>query len=260
MKSNPGKIKSQSFSVEVNKKVTLQCKRWFMSSSSSSSSPLPPPSPTACVVFIHQFGKMGGNGNLLVGMAQQVLINSFQQHFSSSHHQEKQQEEHCWNCVTFDCRGVKKSTGSATWTCCDEVDDAVAVCQHIVQEFKSCQKIFLVGSSAGASVAGSTLDKLPDIKACACIGYTYGNLASILFSSPYKNLINSEKPRLMIHSRGDGFTSMSQFEDLMKSLKGDPKKNKSILIDDENVGHFEMEGPSYDGFMADRITKFFLGC
>lgn len=283
----PLKIHLHRFNVNVSSKVTLSCQRWCISSRVTDSTKnnannskqrndnddddaaaaaahqqeqqQPGRTSTTCVVFCHQYGKMGGSGGLLVSMAHRLIYESvgIGRNYSSQNHQNQNQSivvnlGNAYDAVTFDMRGVGKSTGSATFTCADEVSDVTAVCDHLIKNEKY-SKIFLVGSSAGAVITGSALDSCTEIAACAVIGYTFGWAASVLFSSHYKAFLNSTKPKLLIHGTEDGFTSNGQFEDLMKKLKGDC--NENVII--EGVGHFEMEQPNYDGFMAEKIVAFF---
>lgn len=263
-------VKREPFSVQVSKSVTIACNLWYPSISSSTTvqnqrlqnnqNNDDAAAPTnfftkTTVVFCHQFGKMGGSGNLLVNMARLVVAESI-----TKNQQPPQQQvnndavnnnNNLWSAVTFDFRGVGDSTGSSTWTCSDEVQDVEALCKFFVTT-KGVEKIFIVGSSAGASIAGSALDCIPQIAAGCFIAYTYGYLSSILFSGHYEKFLKSTKPKLLFHATEDGFTSMAQFQDLMKNLKGD--KNESVIV--EGVGHFEVEQPQYDSFMAKKIYEF----
>jgi len=49
----------------------------------------------------------------------------------------------------------------------------------------------------------------------------------------------------------DGFTSVKQLKNKLKPAAG---RVETHLID--GVGHFQMEGPSYDAYMVDLILKF----
>ena len=195
---------------------------------------LPTPSNDKVVVlFVHQWGAMGGNGSLMQGMARKMAMKG-------------------WVAVTFDHRGVGNSTGTSTYRCHSEVADVVAVVEHLTVRM-NIERVFLVGSSAGACVAGSALSLHSAIAGCGLIGYPYGWLASTIFGGHYAALLASEKPKLLVHGEGDGFTSTSQFQTLMGYLQG--PTNESVLI--PSVGHFEMEGPSYDTFMTDHFHTFF---
>lgn len=49
----------------------------------------------------------------------------------------------------------------------------------------------------------------------------------------------------------DGFTSVKQLESKLKSAAG---RVETHLV--EGIGHFQMEGPSYDAKMVDLIVQF----
>ncbi|KAG4923216.1 hypothetical protein JHK87_048756 [Glycine soja] len=116
-----------------------------------------------------------------------------------------------YTAFTFDMRGVAKSTGFS------QVKDVVAVCNCLSNTF-SLPRILLLGSSAGAPIAGSAVDQIEQV-----IGYV-----SI-----------------------DGFTSVKQLRNKLNSAAG---RVETHLID--GVGHFQMEGPGYDAEMVDLIIKF----
>ncbi|KHN31344.1 hypothetical protein glysoja_022998 [Glycine soja] len=119
-----------------------------------------------------------------------------------------------YTAFTFDMRGVAKSTGSS------QVKDVVAVCNCLSNTF-SLPRILLLGSSAGAPIAGSAVDQIEQV-----IGY-------------------------FIMGTQDGFTSVKQLRNKLNSAAG---RVETHLID--GVGHFQMEGPGYDAEMVDLIIKF----
>lgn len=183
------------------------------------------------VVFVHQFSLMGGRSCLLAGMAKLVAQGGIP-------------------AVTFDLRGVNSSSGWRTLTGHKETQDAVAACSWCVKELRA-SNIVIVGSSAGAPIAGSAVDLLPEIRGYVGIGYVFGMIASILFGGHYKNILKSKKPKLFIHGDDDGFTSTETFESYFS--KAEKPKEMRII---EKVGHFAMEGPEYDPYMATQILNF----
>lgn len=183
------------------------------------------------VVFVHQFSIMGGRSSLLFGMARLLAQAGIP-------------------AVTFDLRGVNLSSGWRTLTGHKETQDVVAACSWCVKQLQA-SNILIVGSSAGAPIGGSAVDQLPEIRGFVGIGYVFGTLASILFGGHYKNILKSRKPKLFIHGGDDGFTSTAAFKSYFETAQ-EPKEMQII----ENVGHFEMEGPSFDSYMANQIVEF----
>jgi pimeloyl-ACP methyl ester carboxylesterase len=103
----------------------------------------------------------------------------------------------------------------------------------------------------GAPIAGSAVDQIQQVIGYVSIGYPFGITASILFGRHHKAILQSPKPKLFIMGTEDGFTSVKQLKNKLKSAAG---RVEIHLID--GVGHFQMEGPAYDAHMVDLILKF----
>ncbi|KAJ3694657.1 hypothetical protein LUZ60_000034 [Juncus effusus] len=192
----------------------------------------PNPSPSnLAIVLVHPYSVLGGFQGLLRGIATGL-------------------SEKGYNAVTFDMRGAGKSTGRASITGFKEVDDVMAVCKWVCEKV-SPAGIVLVGSSAGAPIAGSAVDKINEVIAYVSIGYPFGLTASILFGRHHDNILKSEKPKLFIMGTKDGFTSVKQLKNKLKSAKG---RTETEFI--EGVGHFQMEGPAFDDQMVEFIVDF----
>ncbi|KAJ0230243.1 Alpha/beta-Hydrolases superfamily protein [Hirschfeldia incana] len=183
------------------------------------------------IVLVHPFSLMGGCQALLKGITSELASKGF------------------WS-VTFDTRGAGKSTGRATLTGFAEVKDVIAVCRWLVQEFE-VERILLVGSSAGAPIAGSAVEQVEQVVGYVSLGYPFGLLASVLFGRHHKAILSSPKPKLFVMGTKDGFTSVSQLKKKLKSAAG---RTETHLV--EGVSHFQMEGPEYDSLMADVICNF----
>uniref|UniRef100_R7WC72 Alpha/beta hydrolase n=1 Tax=Aegilops tauschii TaxID=37682 RepID=R7WC72_AEGTA len=97
----------------------------------------------------------------------------------------------------------------------------------------------------GAPIAGSAVDKVDQVVGYVSIGYPFGLLASILFGRHHDAILKSEKPKLFIMGTKDGFTSVKQLQNKLKSAAG---RVDTHLI--EGAGHFQMEGPAFDAQMA----------
>eukprot|EP00467_Chlorarachnion_reptans_P013900 CAMPEP_0114499724 /NCGR_PEP_ID=MMETSP0109-20121206/7575_1 /TAXON_ID=29199 /ORGANISM="Chlorarachnion reptans, Strain CCCM449" /LENGTH=212 /DNA_ID=CAMNT_0001677321 /DNA_START=367 /DNA_END=1005 /DNA_ORIENTATION=+ len=158
-----------------------------------------------------------------------------------------------YNTVVFNLRGVGASTGSPTICGCTEPEDVEAVVRYIVEKIP-CQKVFLVGSSAGAPIAGSVVNNVDEIQGYVGIGYVFGCATAIFFGFHYPRVMCSKKRRLFINGSCDMFTSMCEFL-CCKLLMSGPREDHTI----PGVGHFEMEGPSYDNYMVNLIEQFIRG-
>jgi hypothetical protein len=83
------------------------------------------------------------------------------------------------------------------------------------------------------------------------IGYPFGLMASVLFGRHHDAILKSVKPKLFIMGTKDGFTSVKQLQNKLKSAAG---RVDTHLI--EGAGHFQMEGPAFDAQMVEIIVKF----
>lgn len=183
------------------------------------------------VIFVHQYAIMGGNSQLMAGMARRI-------------------NKYGYDAITFDLRGAGRSTGKSSYTNSNELVDLQTVVDYVLETTN--QKIFLVGSSGGAPLVGATLDYSDRIIGGFLIGYVWGFWASILFGWAYKSIQNSPKPKLFVIGTNDEFTTMSQYEYRISQLAG--KINERKIIQDKN--HFEIEAPVYDQQMVEWIIEF----
>lgn len=183
------------------------------------------------VVLVHPYSIMGGCQALVMGIARELVHRGYV-------------------AVTFDMRGVGSSTGKASFTGFKEIRDVVAVCNWVIQNL-SVQRVLLVGSSAGAPIAGSAVDKVEQVVGYVSLGYPFGFISSILFGRHHKAILRSPKPKIFVMGTRDGFTSVKQLKGKLKSAAGHVEMR---LL--EGVTHFEMEGPAYDEQMAHLIVEF----
>jgi alpha/beta superfamily hydrolase len=151
-------------------------------------------------------------------------------------------------CFTFDLRGVGDSTGSSTFRCHKEVSDVLGACDWIRGNLK--KQILLLGSSAGASIAGSALPLVQEVTAFVGIGYTFGRISGIMFSGHYDAILNTEKPKLFIMGTRDEFTSVSQLQQRVSTMK-----NVEVQLV-EDVGHFALENSKYAKITSEKIFNF----
>ncbi|RLM80893.1 uncharacterized protein C2845_PM12G25230 [Panicum miliaceum] len=173
------------------------------------------------VVMVHPYTKLGGAQGLLRGMAEGVARQGY-------------------TAVTFDMRGAGRSTGRASLTGSTEVGDVAAVCRWVAENIKP-RGILLVGSSAGAAIAGSAVDKVDEVIGYVSIGYPFGRMASVLFGRHHDATLKSQKPKLFIMGTKDGFTSVKQLQNKLKSAAG--RVDTHLM---EGAGHFRMVGPAFD--------------
>ena len=109
----------------------------------------------------------------------------------------------------------------------------------------------VIVSFAGAPIAGSSVDLIEQVVGYVSLGYPFGLTASILFGRHHKAILQSPKPKLFVMGTRDGFTSVKQLQNKLKSAAG---RVETHLI--EGVSHFEMEGPAYDAQMVNLILSF----
>ncbi|KDP24615.1 hypothetical protein JCGZ_25531 [Jatropha curcas] len=183
------------------------------------------------IVLVHPYSKLGGCQTLMQGLALRLSIKGF-------------------IAMTFDMRGAGRSTGRCSLTGFSEIEDVVSVCKWVSQNFPS-NKILLVGSSAGAPIAGSAVDKVEEVIGYAGIGYPFGLAASFLFGRHQNAILQSPKPKLFVMGTNDQFTSVEQLEKKLLSAAG---RVEAHLI--FGVSHFEIEGNTYDARIADVIFRF----
>uniref|UniRef100_A0A7C9DBM9 Xaa-Pro dipeptidyl-peptidase-like domain-containing protein n=1 Tax=Opuntia streptacantha TaxID=393608 RepID=A0A7C9DBM9_OPUST len=183
------------------------------------------------IVLVHPYSVLGGCQALLRGMATGLANAGYL-------------------AVTFDTRGVGRSTGSKSLTGFAEVKDVISVCKWVCENL-SVNRILLVGSSAGAPIAGSAVDQVEQVVGYVSIGYPFGMMASILFGRHHKAILQSPKPKLFIMGTRDGFTSVKQLQNKLSLASGHVETH---LI--EGASHFQMEGPDFDAQMVELIAKF----
>ncbi|XP_073010049.1 uncharacterized protein [Typha latifolia] len=193
--------------------------------------PSDPAADNLAVVLVHPYSVLGGFQGLLRGIATGLAKKGYY-------------------AVTFDMRGAGRSSGRASLTGFAEINDVVAVSKWVTETL-SPDGIVLVGSSAGAPIAGSAVDKIEQVVGYVSLGYPFGLTASILFGRHHEAILRSEKSKLFVMGTKDGFTSVKQLRNKLKSAAGQVETH---LL--EGVGHFQMEGPAYDAQMVDLIANF----
>ncbi|GFS37469.1 alpha/beta-Hydrolases superfamily protein [Actinidia rufa] len=217
----------ETCTIEANNGITLDARIFKPATTQQEEAP----ETSLAIVLVHPYSVLGGCQGLMKGIARGLSNRGFLS-------------------VTFDMRGVGKSTGRASLTGSSEIRDIIAVCKWVCQNL-AANRILLVGSSAGAPIAGSAVDQIEEVVGYVSLGYPFGLTASILFRGHHKAILQSPKPKLFVMGTRDGFTSVKQLENKLKSAAG---RTETHLI--EGVSHFQMEGPAYDAQMVELIIGF----
>ena len=155
-----------------------------------------------------------------------------------------------YDTITFDLRGIGRSSGSSTWMCRNELLDVQSIIRYVTETLD--RDVFLVGSSAGATLAGAALDTSHRVKGAALIGYVWGFWASFLFGWAYHSIEVCDKPKLFIVGDKDEFTTMSQYRTRISKLPGNINQMKII----EGKNHFQIESSAYDEIVSEWIDDF----
>ncbi|KAF5202099.1 alpha/beta-Hydrolases superfamily protein [Thalictrum thalictroides] len=186
------------------------------------------------IVLVHPYSILGGCQGLLRGIAVGLADKGYR-------------------AVTFDMRGAGRSTGKASITGSSEILDVVSVCKWVADNLSTYRILLvdLMSSVKGAPISGSAVDQIEPVVGYVSLGYPFGLTASILFGRHHKAILKSPKPKLFVMGTKDGFTSVKQLENKLKSAAG---RVEIHLM--EGVGHFQMEGPAYDSAMVDLILEF----
>lgn len=220
---------SADFFVTSKDGVIVKAKFWAASipTESYKSKPL--------VLFVHQYAVMGGHGGLMEGMARHISALGY-------------------DAVTFDLRGAGESSGQSSYRNKAEKLDVEAVLTYLTTTptVPQDQQIFLVGSSAGAALAGSVIDFSDRIIGGLFIGYTFGFWSSFLFGWAHHYIKQSSKPKLFMVGTADEFTSMSTYYSKIGALSG--SLNEINIIEGKN--HFQIEDAVYDKYAVDLINGF----
>ena len=183
-------------------------------------------------VFVHPWGLLGGSQGNTYPYAE-LLCDRFG-----------------YRCLIFNCRGVGMSTGKSSFKCFEEITDVLGACDWVESNLRG--DIVLVGSSAGAAVAGSALDRVPRAVAYVGIGYTFGWCSGLVLGGHYEGILKSTKPKLFIMGTDDGFTTVTQLESRVQSMENATMK----LV--KGVGHFALERSLYAARTCEYISDFMV--
>ena len=235
---------------------------------------------TGTIVTVHPWATLGGGEYNTIGLAKYITTQS------SSIKK--------WRVITFALRSTPLWRGGAVWGILSrhnhEVRQIADVSKWAIDTFGS---IVLLGSSAGAPMAGTAMSRLleeymhedaletnkcfrHDIDAYIAVGYTFGNFASLGFGKHFSSvtataskysLCGSEStvaskhdirlpPKLFIMGENDEFTTVHQLEEMVEKMK---RNCPSGRVDTEivpGVGHFQLESPGYDPVVSKLILEW----
>ncbi|OII74129.1 uncharacterized protein cubi_02931 [Cryptosporidium ubiquitum] len=146
-------------------------------------------------VLVHPYGIMGGSSSNMLGLALSLADKGY-------------------GSIIFDHRGIGKSTGYKSIFGNSEVFDVISICNDIKGKNNSI-RVILIGSSAGAPIAGSAVDECENVVGYIGIGYVFGFWPSLLFKQHFNNILRSKKHKLFIMGDSDGFTSIDVLKNKM---------------------------------------------
>lgn len=129
-----------------------------------------------------------------------------------------------------------------------EVAQVCSVCTWAEAQFGS--RLILLGSSAGAPVAGSALSKTT-VAGAVFIGYTFGGITPIAFGRHFTPTLKTDKPKLFLQGSEDEFTKPTTLE--AKAAKSQGCTATHIF---DGVGHFELESTTWDKRVCERIQNW----
>lgn len=222
---------------------------------------------TGTIVTVHPWAFLGGGEHNTVGIARCITTQT-----------ESKQK---WRVITFTLR-----SGVAVWGILSkhdyEVQQILDVTKWAVEAYGP---VILLGSSAGAPMAGTAMHKLIDsgstehsthLLGYIAVGYTFGNFASLAFGRHFPSVISTGStasicgtnstestvdmvkmpPKLFIMGQKDEFTSVSQLTEAVKKMKSNCSSGRVDTHVVPNVGHFQLESPTYDPFVSKLIIDW----
>ncbi|KAL7487291.1 hypothetical protein ACHAW6_013250 [Cyclotella cf. meneghiniana] len=159
------------------------------------------------IVTVHPWATLGGGEHNTIGLARCITTHSSPQK---------------WRVITFTLKSTPLWCGGAAWGILSrhnyEVQQIVDVTKWVIEKFGS-NKVVLMGSSAGAPMAGSAMAQLldqdnevvrpnsPDIQQCnaknkvvsayVAVGYTFGTFASLGFGRHFSSVISAGNSPLL---------------------------------------------------------------
>ena len=224
------------------------------------------------IVTVHPWGALGGGEHNTVGLARRI---------AAARRREGTDGAGGWRVVTFALRARHALWGIGT-AHADEVRQTVDVARWAGARYGGA--VVLLGSSAGAPVAGTAMARLArdaaaaadgddqrrrrGIAAYVAVGYTFGHLARLGFgrhfaavlgggaaqaSSPPSEEGAAAPPKLFVMGERDEFTSVEQLKRAARRMEAHGRVDVEIV---PGVGHFELESSRYDPLVADLVLHW----
>lgn len=211
------------------------------------------------LVTVHPWSTLGGGEHNTIGLAR---------HITKTRSGSKQTHHGGWRVITFTLKSNPIWKGGAVWGICSnhscEVQQTIDVVKWARQKYET-GSIVLLGSSAGAPMAGTAMAQLLGeqqqndgnirISAYIAIGYTFGNIASLGFGRHFSSVVNTTIPKLFIMGERDEFTSVEQLDQMAQKMREKSNVEPTVEIVPD-VGHFELESPSYDPLVAKMVIEW----
>ena len=220
------------------------------------------------IVTVHPWSFLGGGEHNTIGLARNISTKG-------------------WRVITFTLKSTPLYLGGAIggilFRHYREVNHITEIVEwafeHYHKNDASDQHMVLLGSSAGAPFAGSAMAKIQQrqqakIAAFIAVGYTFGKLASLGFGRHFSSVVGNSAstfcgssslatevegeapPQYFLMGENDEFTSVDQLDSMVARMKSvNPTRKVDIEIV-PRVGHFQLESPSYDSFVSDKVVQW----
>lgn len=220
------------------------------------------------IVTVHPWSALGGGEHNTVGLARHIVGH---QNKKSERNEDRCESGTSWRVVTFTLRSISLWQGGPIWGICSkhayEVNQIADVVRWVHQKYGVDERIVLLGSSAGAPMAGTAVARLLEnefwnitVSAYVAVGYTFGNFAALGFGRHFSSILSSSVthvPKLFVMGERDEFTSVDQLEDMAQKISAQNGYEGNVKIEIiPNVGHFELESPNYDLLVSKIILNW----
>jgi len=146
------------------------------------------------------------------------------------------------SCLRFNFRGVGKSTGNHSGDL-GEIND-VKICIDFLINEKIYERIIICGYSYGAAIGCSAINYSDKVISYISISFPWD-----FMGSKYKELSQSNKPKLFIQGNQDTIANYEHFEEHFNSYT-DPKVSKII----DGADHFYW---GYEEEISDEILRYY---